>query len=178
MPFFAYYQNLNPVQKRIYRQSAEIAAVKLPRPEKLRPGVERLRTVLEAEEREKIQRLAQRLADGITRQLKVPPVTVRVLAVRPSRDWGELHGLYEPAQGRRRARVSLWMRTAQRRQVVAFRTFLRILLHELCHHLDYELLALPETFHTEGFFKRESSLFRQLVRVRRRRRSDKRRRAV
>ena len=42
-------------------------------------------------------------------------------------------------------------------QVVAFRTFLRTLIHELCHHLDYELFLLEETFHTEGFYKRESS---------------------
>jgi NAD(P)-dependent dehydrogenase (short-subunit alcohol dehydrogenase family) len=48
-------------------------------------------------------------------------------------------------------------------QVVAFRTFLRTLLHELGHHLDYELFELEETFHTEGFYKRESSLFNQLV---------------
>ncbi|MBK8019762.1 MAG: SprT-like domain-containing protein [Betaproteobacteria bacterium] len=31
------------------------------------------------------------------------------------------------------------------------RTFLRTLLHELCHHLDYEMFRLEETFHTEGF---------------------------
>jgi hypothetical protein len=55
------------------------------------------------------------------------------------------------------------MRTAAHKRVVAFRTFLRTLLHELCHHLDYDLLALPDSFHTEGFFKRESSLFKQLV---------------
>jgi hypothetical protein len=55
------------------------------------------------------------------------------------------------------------MRTAHHRRVVAFRTFLRTLLHELGHHLDYELLKLADSFHTEGFFKRESSLFKQLV---------------
>ena len=49
------------------------------------------------------------------------------------------------------------------RQVVKFRTFLRTLLHELCHHLDYELLDLADSFHTEGFYKRESSLLRQLL---------------
>ena len=43
------------------------------------------------------------------------------------------------------------------------RAFLRTLLHEVGHHLDYELLKLRESFHTEGFFRRESSLFRQLV---------------
>jgi hypothetical protein len=39
----------------------------------------------------------------------------------------------------------------------------RARLHELCHHLDYELLRLPDSFHTDGFFRRESSLLRQLV---------------
>ena len=34
------------------------------------------------------------------------------------------------------------MRTAQRAQVVKFKTFLRTLLHELCHHLDYQQLGL------------------------------------
>jgi hypothetical protein len=50
------------------------------------------------------------------------------------------------------------MHTARRGQVVAFKTFLRTLLHELCHHLDYEHLNLPRSLHTDGFYKRESSL--------------------
>ena len=52
---------------------------------------------------------------------------------------------------------------ALKERIVAFRTFLRTLLHEIGHHLDYERLALADSFHTEGYFKRESSLFRQLV---------------
>ena len=40
---------------------------------------------------------------------------------------------------------------------------IRTLVHELCHHLDYELFALEETFHTEGFYKRESSLSNALL---------------
>jgi hypothetical protein len=55
------------------------------------------------------------------------------------------------------------MRTARHARVVAFRTFLRTLLHELLHHLDLEVLGLDWSFHTEGFFRRESSLFHQLV---------------
>ena len=57
------------------------------------------------------------------------------------------------------------MRTAGRGQVVAFKTLLRTLVHELCHHLDYELHGLDSTYHTEGFFRRESSIMRQLVDV-------------
>ena len=85
------------------------------------------------------------------------------MAARPSRSWGELHGLYEPPEGAALALVTLWMRTSHHKKVVAFRTFLRTLLHELCHHIDYELLKLEDSFHTEGFFKRESSLFKQLL---------------
>lgn len=37
------------------------------------------------------------------------------------------------------------------------------ILHEMGHHVDYERLELADSFHTEGFFRRESSLFHQLV---------------
>lgn len=94
--------------------------------------------------------------------LRVRPARIEVLAARPRSDWGELHGLYTPDPARP-PRIQLWMRTAQHKRVVAFRTFLRTLLHELGHHLDYEHLRLAESFHTEGFFRRESSLFKQLT---------------
>jgi hypothetical protein len=55
------------------------------------------------------------------------------------------------------------MRTAQRAQVVKFRTFLRTLLHDVCHHLDYEHYRLPDTFHTEGFYARESAMTREVL---------------
>ena len=68
-----------------------------------------------------------------------------------------------PTTSRTPARITVWMRTAARKDVVAFKTFLRTLIHELCHHLDYELYKLPETFHTEGFYKRESTLVNALL---------------
>jgi hypothetical protein len=55
------------------------------------------------------------------------------------------------------------MRTAKRGRVVAFKTFLRTLLHEVCHHLDYTHLQLKESYHTQGFFQRESSLFHAIM---------------
>ena len=162
MPF-AYYSRLTRSQQRIYRRSDEIATIPLPQAAPLHPLVEELAEALKNEDRRKIEALSQELISALTARLKVPPVQVEVLSARPSKDWGELHGLYTPAEGRKPGRVTVWMRTAKHRRVVAFRTFLRTLLHELCHHLDYELLGLEETFHTEGFYKRESSLFHQLV---------------
>lgn len=160
---FSYYNRLSVSQKRVYRRSDEIHVVPLQNAAGLRPLLAELLSALGQEDRGKIEDLCRTLASGIAAGLKTPPLRIRVLAVRPHASWGELHGLYEPAQGRASAVISVWMRTARRRKVVAFRSFLRTLLHEICHHLDYELFHLPESFHTEGFYKRESSLFHQLA---------------
>lgn len=160
---FSYYRRLSSKQKLVYRRSDAVANIRLPRPAALRPLVGKLQTSLSREDRPTTTKLCQELATGVTQRLEIRPVRVVVYAVRPSADWGELHGLYEAPAGRKAPVISLWMRTAKRRQVVAFRTFFRTLLHEVCHHIDFELLGLPDSFHTEGFYKRESSLFHQLV---------------
>jgi hypothetical protein len=160
---FAYYQRLTRAQQRVYRQSDEVTVIRLPRAKDLRPLVDALTDALTREDPLATQAMADRLLAATTASLGVPLLRAQVLAIRPSRSWGELHGLYTPEEGGRPSRATVWMRTAQRRQVVKFRTFLRTLLHELCHHLDYELLRLPDSFHTEGFYKRESSLLRQLL---------------
>jgi len=121
-------------------------------------NVARIAAALLEDNRAAVQRECQALVDALVAGYHVPKVRVRILAARPADGYGELHGLYEPEEGRTPPRLTAWMRTAQRRQVVAFKTFLRTVVHELCHHLDYELFALEETFHTEGFYKRESSL--------------------
>jgi len=162
MPF-AYYDRLSPARKRIYRRSDAIETLDLPPEVRGGPLVAALRAALEQDDRRAVQAAGQGLIDALTRGYRVPPIRVRVLAQRPSDDTGELHGLYEPEDGATPARITVWMRTAQRTQVVKFRTFLRTLVHEVCHHLDYELFELPETFHTEGFYKRESSLAKALL---------------
>lgn len=160
MPF-PYYARLSARDKKTYRASDAIATIALPDAEGLRPVVVELERALAAEDRHSVEATCRRIVDGICTRLAVPAVRVRVLAARPSGDFGELHGLYEPEPPP--ARITLWMRTAARRRVVAFRSFLRTLVHELLHHLDYELFRFEETFHTEGFFQRESSLARQLL---------------
>ncbi len=160
---FGYYKRLNRAQKAVYRQSDEVSAVRLPEPRRFRPTIAELASALDQQNQPRTQALCQHLVDAMTHGLRVSPVRVTVLAVRPANDWGELHGFYRPEGQAESASITVWMRTAQRRQVVAFRTFLRTLLHEVCHHLDYTLLALDYSFHTQGFYRRESSLFHQLV---------------
>ncbi len=158
---FAYYKKLNVQDKAIYRRSDEVTFLRLPHREAFAPFVEALAKALASESSQDTQHYAQKLANALTQVFRVPELHIKVLARRPSDSHGELHGLYvkEP---QKKAVVTLWMRTAKRKQVVAFKTFLRTLLHEVNHHLDYSLLGLRDSFHTEGFYKRESSLFKQL----------------
>jgi len=162
MPF-AYYARLSAARQRVYRRSDEIEAVAVPPGFAAGATVAALRAALAAEAQRDVQSGCQQLTDALVGALGVPPVRIVVMARRPSDDYGELHGLYEPEDAGRSASITVWMRTARREQVVAFRSFLRTLAHEWCHHLDYELYRLPETFHTDGFYKRESSLANLLL---------------
>ena len=161
---FAYYDRLPAASKKTYRASDAIERVEIPDVAALRPLALAIEPALALANRAAVQRACQALVDALDAQLGAPPVVVRVLERRPSDDWGELHGLYEPDEVTGgAARISLWMRTAAKDQVVRFRTFLRTLAHELCHHLDYEHFGLAETFHTQGFYTRESALVRELL---------------
>ncbi|MGO9602820.1 MAG: hypothetical protein ACLQAT_05355 [Candidatus Binataceae bacterium] len=105
------------------------------------------------------------VAAEVCRLVKVPTLKVEVRDVRPKNTRGELHGLFYPFEPRTRTppHIVLWMRTAARRDVVKPRTFVRTLMHELAHYFDYAVLKLGDSFHTRGFFARESFLVRTLM---------------
>lgn len=161
MPF-AYYRRLNRTDRATYRRSDATVALPLPDAAALLPSIAAIERGLAADDRSVTGKAARALSDAMCTQLGAARLTVRVLARRPTRSDAELHGLYErEADGT--AVIRVWMRTAAHLRPVAHRTFVRTLLHELCHHFDFELLRLRDTFHTEGFFRRESSLARQLL---------------
>ena len=180
MARFSYFQRLSAADKRIYLRSDALREVGIPDPGSLRPLVVELEAALEAGKRVRTAKAANALIHALCKQLRAPPVRVRVREVRPSWESGELHGLYTFDQGdgdppestaarssearvRSGAMIEVWMRTAAHKRVVKFRTFLRTLLHEVVHHLDATIYEMKESFHTQGFFARESHLFRQLM---------------
>jgi len=126
-------------------------------------AVRELAAALERGDRRRVAALAQQIADGVCADMRVPALCVSVQGRRPSSRAGELHGLYTPGERHRRDTVKVWMMTAKRGQVVAFRTFLRTLVHELCHHLDYTFLDLADSLHSDGFYMRESAMVRRLI---------------
>jgi len=85
---------------------------------------------------------------------------VRVLASRPLRSFesgwsSELFGDYDP----RTKRIRVWMRTAVRKDVTSYGTFLSTLCHEFCHHLDYERFGFHDSCHTRGFYERTAVMY-------------------
>src|SRR5262245_16018656 len=128
MPF-AYFERLTRRQQAIYLQSDAVTTLPLRRPEPLRPLAAELSRVLDGGDRKLTESATQQLANALSRDLGLPPVRVKVLAARPHARWGELHGLYETT-GRpgEVPLITLWMRTARQKRVVAFRTYLRTLL--------------------------------------------------
>lgn len=160
---FPYYERLTKKEQRTYDRSDAVTEVALP--STLLPALQKrarhVAVALASDRQPAVQAASRELVRRIVEALGAGPVEVRVRAVRPSSAEGELHGLYTREEDGR-ATIEVWMRTAARGAVVAPRTYLRTLLHELVHHLDFEVLKLEDTFHTRGFFRRESSLVRQL----------------
>jgi len=158
----AWYRRLPPSLRRVAEASDRVATLPLQAGPRLRELVAALPPALEAGHPREVQALAQAIANGICIALRVKPVRVRVALRRPPLRGGELQGLYEPSAERGHDVITVWMLTLKKGQVVKFRTFLRTLLHEICHHLDYKLLRLADSLHTQGFYQRESSLFHAL----------------
>lgn len=105
---------------------------------------------------------AEFLAEA-SRWYRVPECGVRVLAARPLRireQWTtELFGDYHIQT----MAIRLWMRTAVRKEVTSFGTFLSTLCHEFCHHLDYQLFRFPDSWHTRGFYERTATLYHHVT---------------
>lgn len=175
-PLPAYFNRLSARAQRIYLASDAIERFDLVMSRAaLEQGAELIRA-LESGAPTVVQRAAQALLDELCRLVRLPRVRLQVRSVRPHNTRGELHGIFYPrGAGRRDANpydystassggplIVLWMRTAQRHDVVRPKTFLRTLMHEFGHYLDYALLRLGDSPHTSGFFKRESFLVRML----------------
>jgi hypothetical protein len=90
---------------------------------------------------------------------QVPHCGIKVLAARPLRvreySTSELFGDYQPSN----YLIRVWMRTAIRKEVTSFGTFLSTLCHEFCHHLDFHRFNLHNSWHTRGFYERTAALY-------------------
>ncbi len=161
---YPHYNRFTQMQRKVASKSDSLPPIRFTKLTELQQLVAELQEQLSLENLEFVERSSQHLIDAICSQLKFASTRVHVLERRPHDDYSELHGLYEPVdETRARARIYVWMRTAKRQQVVAFKAYLRTVIHELCHHLDYEYYRLDDSLHTKGFFQREATIVKQLI---------------
>lgn len=155
----AFFYRLAPRDQKVYLRSDAIDAFNLAAGANALALAEALIAALEGGSAAATARAAQNLVTELCRLLGVRSLPIEVKGVRPRNSRGELHGIFYPDA----PRIALWTRTAMRREVVKPRTFLRTLMHELVHYFDYALLRLGNSYHTRGFFKRESFLLRAIL---------------
>ena len=93
-----------------------------------------------------------------------PRVAVKVLERRPAqfrvRAPGPVRARRDHQEPRADHRVDAHR---EKENVVKFRTAFARCCTRVCHHLDYELYKLDETFHTETSTRAESALVRELL---------------
>jgi hypothetical protein len=106
-----------------------------------------------------VRRPCAQFLDAASDFYKVPNCGIRVLAARPLRvreNWStELFGDYTPQT----MLIRVWMRTAVRKEITSFGTFLSTLCHEFCHHLDFQRFGFADSWHTRGFYERAAVLY-------------------
>jgi hypothetical protein len=142
-----------------FRQSDQTATLDLPDNDALHVIAKSIESTMKADQIAGVRRSCAGFLKVASQFYQVPECNLRVLTARPLRVrelWTtELFGDYDPES----KLIRVWMRTAVRKDVTSFGTFLSTLCHEFCHHLDFTKFGFPDSWHTRGFFERAAALY-------------------
>jgi hypothetical protein len=142
-----------------FQESDRMTTLDLPDVMDLHEMAKSIESAMKAEQIEGVRRACAKFVKAATQFYRVPDCNVRVLAARPlrvSERWTtELFGDYDPEA----MLIRVWMRTAVRKDLTTFGTFLSTLCHEFCYHLDFQKFGFPDSWHTRGFYERAAALY-------------------
>ena len=142
-----------------FLESDRIRTLDLPGDGRLPSISTSIELAMKSEATEEVRRLCTHFLSAASELYKVPSCTVRVLAARPlrvrERGTFELFGDYHPET----SVIRVWMRTAVRKEITSFGTFVSTLCHEFCHHLDFQKFGFSDSWHTRGFYERAAVLY-------------------
>ncbi len=143
-----------------FLKSDQNRVLNLPESKHIETPAKRIESCLDTGGVSAVRQACGELLSTFTGFYKVETPTTRVLAARPIRTregrWAtEIFGDYDP----KTRLIRVWMRTAVRKQVTSFGTFLSTLCHEFCHHLDFQLFGYADSWHTRGFYERTAALY-------------------
>ena len=142
-----------------FRESDRLTRLEVPDDASLPAIAKSIESAMKSEQTTKVRQSCAEFLKAASLFYKVPECSVRVLASRPLRvreQWTtELFGDYDP----KTMIIRVWMRTAVRKEITSFGTFLSTLCHEFCHHLDYRKFGFADSWHTRGFYERAAVLY-------------------
>jgi len=142
-----------------FLESDRIKTLDLPQDGRLPTITKSIDSAMKSETSADVRRACAEFLAVASEFYEVPPCGVRVLAARPLRvreRWTtELFGDYSPEP----MLIRVWMRTAVRKEVTSFGTFVSTLCHEFCHHLDFQKFGFRDSWHTRGFYERAAALY-------------------
>lgn len=143
-----------------FRESERLTHIELPPSPRISQLAQAIDSVMNEGTRNEIRQACADFLSAAAAFYGVRPPEVRALAARPRRvregGWQtELFGDYSLGD----ARIRIWTRTAVRKQVTSFGTFLSTLCHEFCHHLDCQKFGFAGSPHTRGFYERAAMLY-------------------
>ena len=142
-----------------FLESDHIKTLDLPQDGHLQEICQRLESAMKADTIRDVRSACAGFLATASKFYEVPLSGVRVLAARPlrTREHGtfELFGDYAPDS----MLIRVWMRTAVRKEVTSFGTFVSTLSHEFCHHLDFQKFGFSDSWHTRGFYERAAILY-------------------
>ncbi|MEK7865613.1 MAG: hypothetical protein AAB434_02955 [Planctomycetota bacterium] len=118
----------------------------------------RLAGGLVANDRIAVEVASQAIVSSLCRSLGVRDLPVKVGYKRLVRGRVQFYGFCG-----KDGYMTLYFRTGKTNKPVAHKTYLRTLVHELTHHLDWVHLRLLHSFHTKGFYGRVRSLYQGLL---------------
>ncbi len=150
-------------EKRAYEISNAIAGVDFRVTPSMRRKVDELALWLAAGDKSRVREATQAVLDLLCEAARITPARLEVREAAYARFRGrkavwKLYGTCD-----REGAITVAFRTAVRRQVFAFRTFLNTVVHEFMHHYDHKRLGLAASFHTSGFYRRVRDLYRRLL---------------
>jgi hypothetical protein len=144
---------------RLFLESDRLNTLALPDDDRLIRIADRIDLAMKAGGTKGVRIASEEFLNAAGDFYKVKRCEVRVLAARPLRvreySTIELFGDYH----RDKMLIRVWMRTAIRKEVTSFGTFLSTLCHEFCHHLDFQRFGFGNSWHTRGFYERTAVLY-------------------
>jgi hypothetical protein len=142
-----------------FTESDQIRTLDLPHDRKLLTIASSIDSAMQAGVAADVRRACAEFLALTSDFYEVQNCEIRVLSARPLRvreNWAsELFGDYDPET----MLIRVWMRTAVKKEITSYGTFLSTLCHEFCHHLDFQRFHFSDSWHTRGFYERAASLY-------------------